>query len=567
MNRVSREVPAGLKGFPAGSQYRRGRSVNGDPVDRDESLDLFTRTRHSQTVASSADSDGLMKLGMISVGSTRPLRSGMDDLLTSTEGGKHDYDWLLTPPETPLFSSSDTNELHQSLAAGRNSSVRSGSINKPSRLSVSQSDNAPPARPARSSSVTRPSISNIYSTYSSNTNRTSVLNTSTASVTSSRPSTPPSRSSTGRSSASTTRPMAGRSSTPAKTRPSSIASTDKPRASAISSGDKSRPSQNLRPSTPTSRPQMPANLNPTASRSTSRPSTPTRRAPVPASTSVPGRSSSVGRVPSTRITAPSSRASSPSPRVRPLPQPIVPPDFPLDAPPNLRTTLPDRPVSAGRSRPGAAVTVRTSSEPAGPTNPPRRHSSPIVTRGRLPELSRRNQVQNNGHEAGPTEMNKGVPSRSSKSASSTESTGFGRTISKKSLDMALRHMDIRQNMGSVRGLSGNSLFPQSIRCSNPKGRLGRVSDSPSSVESNGSENGNSTVRSPDLDHEAHGDNGRLMAKLNLDPDIYESSRYESILLKEDLKNTNWLHSVEDKSDQSPIFDHRFELLPEPFSLI
>ncbi|KAG9443252.1 hypothetical protein H6P81_014592 [Aristolochia fimbriata] len=565
MNRISRELPAGLRGFHPGSHQRRGRSINGDPVDRDESLDLFARTRHSQTVASSAESDGLMKLGMISVGSTRPLRSGMDDLLSSTEGGKHDYDWLLTPPETPLFSSLDANELHQSLATGRNSAVRSASINKPSRLSVSQSDNGP-AKPVRSNSVTRSSVSNIHSSYSSNTNRTSVLNTSTASVSSSRPSTPTSRSSTVRSSPSTARPIAGRSSTPAKTRPSSIASTDKPRASAISSSDKSRPSQNPRPSTPTSRPQMPANLNPTASRSTSRPSTPTRRTPVPASTSVPARSSSVGRVPSTRNTAPSSRASSPSPRSRPLPQPIVPPDFPLDAPPNLRTTLPDRPVSAGRSRPGAAVTMRTSLEAAGPTNAPRRHSSPIVSRSRLPEVSRRSQ-HSNGHGAGVTEMNKGIPSRSSKPTSSTDSTGFGRTISKKSLDMALRHMDIRQNMGSIRGLSGNSLFPQSIRSSNPKGRLGRVSDSPSSVGSNGSENGNGSVRSPDPVHEAHGDNGRVMAKLSLESDIYESSRYDSLLLKEDLKNTNWLHSVEDKSDQSPIFDHRFELLPEPFSLI
>lgn len=47
-------------------------------------------------------------------------------------------------------------------------------------------------------------------------------------------------------------------------------------------------------------------------------------------------------------------------------------------------------------------------------------------------------------------------------------------------------------------------------------------------------------------------------------DIYESSRYDMILLKEDLKNTNWLHSIDDKSDQGSIFDNGFELLPEPF---
>lgn len=59
---------------------------------------------------------------------------------------------------------------------------------------------------------------------------------------------------------------------------------------------------------------------------------------------------------------------------------------------------------------------------------------------------------------------------------------------------------------------------------------------------------------------------RLSAKLT-DVDIYESSRYDTILLKEDLKNTNWLHSVDDKSDQGAIFDNGFETLPEPFDLL
>lgn len=50
-------------------------------------------------------------------------------------------------------------------------------------------------------------------------------------------------------------------------------------------------------------------------------------------------------------------------------------------------------------------------------------------------------------------------------------------------------------------------------------------------------------------------------------DIYESSRYDALLLKEDLKNTNWLHSADDKCDQGPIFDNGFEHLPEPFGLL
>jgi hypothetical protein len=47
-------------------------------------------------------------------------------------------------------------------------------------------------------------------------------------------------------------------------------------------------------------------------------------------------------------------------------------------------------------------------------------------------------------------------------------------------------------------------------------------------------------------------------------DLYGSSRYDAMLLREDVKSTNWLHGADDKSDQSSVFDHRFESLPEPF---
>ena len=61
--------------------------------------------------------------------------------------------------------------------------------------------------------------------------------------------------------------------------------------------------------------------------------------------------------------------------------------------------------------------------------------------------------------------------------------------------------------------------------------------------------------------------GRYSAKLSEAVDICESSRYDAILLKEDLKNTNWLHSIDDKSDQGTFFDNGFEPLPEPFGLL
>lgn len=143
--------------------------------------------------------------------------------------------------------------------------------------------------------------------------------------------------------------------------------------------------------------------------------------------------------------------------------------------------------------------------------------------------------------------------------------------------MAIKHMDIRQNLGGIRG---TSLFPQSIRSAAAKVRPVRASDpghgisngdqrysdNGSSVnghlsgDSNGvlSRNGGSSTDSPDR--------GSIGTKETLSElDIYGSSRYEAMLLREDVRNTNWLHGLDDKPDQSPLFDHRFEPLPEPFS--
>lgn len=51
-----------------------------------------------------------VKLERLAVGSAKFARSGIDDLLSSTEGGKHDYDWyvgLIVPGETWFAKGSD----------------------------------------------------------------------------------------------------------------------------------------------------------------------------------------------------------------------------------------------------------------------------------------------------------------------------------------------------------------------------------------------------------------------------------------------------------------------------
>ncbi|XP_042509893.1 endochitinase A-like isoform X2 [Macadamia integrifolia] len=574
MNRSSKDSFAGGRNIMAGSQHRRGRSTSGVTRDTDENLDLFSRNRRSLSVTSTDESDVSLKLWRLSVGSAKPASNGTDDLLSSEDGGKHDYDWLLTPPGTPLVSSLNASEPQPTLLAPRSSSsLRSVSITKASRLSATHSENSYSSRPIRSSSVTRPSMSSVVhnNTYSSNSNRSSILDTSSLSITSSRPSTPTSRSSsTARPLTSSARPVQSRSSTPVKSLP----------APTISHGEKARVTQNPRPSTPTARPRTPGNLSSISARSNSRPSTPTRRTPTPAPASAPavGRSVSVGRVlANSRHPATASRGSSPGPHARTPQKPIVPPDFPHETPPNLRTTLPVRPVSACRSRPIIGVTVRGNSEASGPANPSQRQPSPIVTRGRLPEISGRGRLHANGHDIGAPESHKTPPvsepsmRKPAKSTTATENTGFGRTISKKSLDMALRHMDIRNGTGSIRSLSGTTLFPQSIRSTVPKFPSARALRTSSSVSSNsdqpGSSNGSTTENgNQSLDGDAEENNGQPSTELS-EPDIFESSHYDAILLKEDSKNTNWLVSADDKSDQGLIFDHRFEPLPELFGLI
>lgn len=244
-------------------------------------------------------------------------------------------------------------------------------------------------------------------------------------------------------------------------------------------------------------------------------------------------------------------------------------DFPHETPPNLRTTLPDRPLSAGRSRPGGSTTVKGNLDTANTGTITRRHSSPNVIRGRLPEPSGRARPSSNGHvvESLDTRRTSSLPQsvtrKPVKSSNSENGAGFGRNISKKSLDMAIKHMDIRN--GGVRPLSGSTLFPQSIRSTNSNSRAHPTTRG-SSVDGGGSENSNGY--SWNRGGGPHGpleDQSPLSSKLSSEVDIYESSRYDAILLKEDLKNTSWLHTADDKTDEAFLFDHGFESLPEPFS--
>lgn len=209
-----------------------------------------------------------------------------------------------------------------------------------------------------------------------------------------------------------------------------------------------------------------------------------------------------------------SRGASPTVRSRPW-NPSEMPGFSLDAPPNLRTSLPDRPLSATRSRP-AAPSVRSASIDR-VSNGKQRRQSCSPSRGRasnghssgssVPAMSRGHskvsddvnpvvignkmveRVVNMRKLAPPRQDNKHSPSSSGKSASCPDSSGFGRTLSKKSLDMAIRHMDIRRSIpGNLRPLMtkipASSMY--SVRSGPAGSRTAGVSDSPLATSSNAS---------------------------------------------------------------------------------
>ncbi|KAF8399901.1 hypothetical protein HHK36_015771 [Tetracentron sinense] len=279
--------------------HRRGHSLESGLLlkEKDEDLALFngmqSRERDNFLLHPVDDFDVFFstKLRYFSdfkLGISIPVRGQSSDLLNA-DGEKNDYDWLLTPPDTPLFPSLDDETPPVNLAhRGR-----------------------PRSQPIPISRST--TIEKSYST--------------------SRSSASPHRLSPS--------PRSGNSTFQSRGRPSSA--------------PHSSPSPSLRFATPSRRPSPPPN----------RPLTPAPRSPTPTAQSMSTGSSATVASSGRRGTSPvnTSRGNSASPKLRAWQSNL--PGFSSDTPPNLRTSLADRPASYVRGLSPASRKSRDSSSKFG----------------------------------------------------------------------------------------------------------------------------------------------------------------------------------------------------------
>ncbi|XP_076945763.1 uncharacterized protein LOC143616954 [Bidens hawaiensis] len=374
---------------------------------------------------------------------TTVRKTGANDFL-NFENDKNDYEWLLTPPGTPLFPSLEF-ESHKH-------------VTNPNGTQKARP--SPGALKSRLSS-TQPEVNNKNGLAS--------------------------------------RPQA-RSPGP---------STGPRRPSATGSGS--------RPSTPNGKPVLGAHARPVSNSATKtnptstttikpRSSTPTSRRPGLTTTKATPR----GPTPPQSPTVPSNvPKTSSSPRPRPW-KPQEMPGYTLDTPPNLRTSLTDRP----RGQAGAPSSRSSSIEPV--VNGRVRRQSCSPSRGRLPNgvtrksgssvpvpaLNRAYAKANDNVSPGlygtkmverVVNMRKLAPPKQDDKHSPhnnlSAKSGFGTSLSKKSLDMAMRHMDIRQTLpGNLRPLMTkiptSSMY--SMRSGPTRGRMINGSNSPVATSSNAS---------------------------------------------------------------------------------
>ncbi|KAG5142912.1 hypothetical protein JHK82_018607 [Glycine max] len=478
---------------------------------RDEELSLFLELRRREKeneknnlvllqnseelhLSNLESNDGGSMISKI-VSSVPPRKNGVEEFLNS-EIDKSDYEWLLAPPDAPLFPT----------------------LEKESQISVKSEQETRNARPT----ALKPRVANIQADPALRSNVVSKHHASMPGLGSST------NGSRRPSSSGGLTPATSRSSTPSgrptlpSTTKSSRPSTPTSRATLPSAKSTAPPVRSSTPtrstarfSTPTARPSLaPPKTSQRSATPTLRSSTPSRAFGASAPPTRPSSASKARPGPLVAKNPVQSRGSSPSVRSRPW-EPSQMPGFSLDAPPNLKTSLSDRPASATRTRPGAPNSRSSSVDASSNAKSRRQASTPskgrtstglvhnnhtsmqVLSRARFTDGDDESPVMigtkmvervvNMRKLAPPKHEDHHSSRENSYGKSSSGSSGFGTTLSKKSLDMAMRHMDIRRSFqGNMRPLvtsiPASSMY--SVRSgSSSKSRTVSASDSPLATSS------------------------------------------------------------------------------------
>ncbi|CAA7061818.1 unnamed protein product [Microthlaspi erraticum] len=400
--------------------------------DRDEELFLFLELRRLEK-----GSDHCKSSTTTMTSQRYPLRRTAADNFLYSEDEKSDYDWLVTPPGSPsksLMNQHDANPMAlNSLLQNCREEEKDSISSKNQTIGLKRPSSSNSTR-----STSRPSTPNRRST---TTSRATLISSSTSSSrVTSRHSTPTRRpsSSSGTSRATLT---AARAILSSSTRSSRTASRPSTPTSRPSSSGTSRASLTAHATTLTAQ-------NATSTRSNTKPgsrsSTPTRRPPTPTGSSTVLKSK------------PAKPTPSPALRTRPW-EPYEMPGFSIEAPSNLRTTLPDRPQTASSRRTIAFGTSTSRSASMERTVARRQSCSPSRDRAPIgnanravPSLrGRRAKTSNDdGGSISPVTMGDQKAERVV-NMRKLAPPRLPENLSKSSIDMALRHMDVKR--GSMTG--------------------------------------------------------------------------------------------------------------------
>ncbi|KAL2500544.1 proline-rich family protein [Forsythia ovata] len=254
---------------------------------------------------------------------------------------------------------------------------------------------------------------------------------------------------------------------------------------------------------------------PVTSKSGSRSATPTRKPSTPSTTlgiSASDRSSSGIKAGLTKNPVPS-RGISPTVKSRPSKSTEML-GVSHDTPQNIRALTHKRPSSASRGRPSVPATHSSLVHSSSNGKPRRKSCSPSrVPNGTANKngssiISKSQGHYNGGDDVNPVligtkmvervvNMRKLAPpkqdehlSHDNSRKSSQDNSGFGRSLSKKSLDMAIRHMDITRSFQNslrpvVTGLPASSNY--GVRSGSANSSTVGVSESPLATNSDSSE--------------------------------------------------------------------------------